>query len=112
MKIEHFESKELSAGLVEATLKSVEDVSNDFGDSVLFSFDCKDKEGNEVEDMRLYCSAIISSRSKLGKLVKGLGVKDVSVITETKNLEKLIGKKTVLHCFQNSEGYQRLKLAE
>ena len=112
MKIEHFESDELLAGLVEATLKNVEDVSNDFGDSVLFSFDCKDKEGKQVESMRLYCSAIISSRSKLGKLIKGLGVKDVSKITETKDLKNLIGKTTHLHAYQNAEGYNRLKLAE
>ena len=112
MKIEHFETEELIAGLVEATLKNVEDVSNDFGDSVLFTFDIKDKGGHAVNDMRLYCSAIISGRSKLGKLVKSLGVKDVSKITETRDLKKLVGKTTVLHAYQNAEGYNRLKLAE
>ena len=112
MKIEHFETEELLAGLVEATLTEVEDVSNEFGDSVLFHFNVKDKSGNQVEGMRLYCSAIISPRSKLGKLVKTLGVKDVSKISETKNLEKLIGKETVLHAYQNDAGYNRLKLAE
>lgn len=112
MKIEHFETKELTAGLVEARLKNVEDINNDFGESVLFEFDCTDKEGVTVEGMRLYCSAIISSRSKLGRLVKSLGVKEPSAILDTKDLKKLIGKKTVLHCFNNSEGYQRLKLAE
>ena len=112
MKIEHFETDELIAGLAEATLTSVEDVTNDFGDSVLFTWTVKDKGGNVVEAMRLYCSAIISPRSKLGKLVKTLGVKDVSKISDTKNLEKLIGKTIVLHAYQNDAGYNRLKLAE
>ena len=112
MKIEHFETDELLAGLVEATLTQVEDVTNEFGDSVLFTWTVKDKTNNVVEGMRLYCSAIISPRSKLGKLVKTLGVKDVSKISDTKNLEKLIGKTIVLHGYQNDAGYNRLKLAE
>ena len=108
MKIEQITT--LSAGPVGATVTSVEDQTNDFGESVVFFFNVTDEEGTTMEGMRLYCSAIISKRSKLGKLCKSLGMKDVTKITDTKDLKGLVGKKTdALLVYENDAGYMRLK---
>ena len=108
MKIEQIST--LSAGRVSATVTSVEDQTNDFGESVVFFFNVKDQEGTTIEGMRLYCSAIISKRSKLGKLCKSLGMKDVTKITDTKDLKGLVGKTTdALRVYENDAGYMRLK---
>ena len=110
MKIEHINT--LTAGLVEATLTQIEEVSNDFGESIVFYFTAVDKTGNQIENMRLYCSAIISGRSKLGKLCKSLGLENVEKVKDSKDLQKLIGKKTALKAFENDAGYMRLKLVD
>ena len=108
MKIEQITT--LSAGPVGATVTSVEDQTNDFGESVVFFFNVTDEEGTTMEGMRLYCSAIISKRSKLGKLCKSLGMKDVTKITDTKDLNGVVGKKTdALRVYENDAGYMRLK---
>ena len=109
MKIEQITT--LQAGRVSATLSAIEDQTNDFGESVVFFFTVKDKEGATLDNMRLYCSAIISKRSKLGKLCTSLGFKDVEKITDTKDLTVLIGKSTdELVIYENDAGYMRLKL--
>ena len=109
MKIEQITT--LSAGRVAATVTSVEDQSNDFGESVVFFFTVKDKEGATLDNMRLYCSAIISKRSKLGKLCISLGMKSPDKLKDTKELDGLIGKSTdELVIYENDAGYMRLKL--
>ena len=108
MKIEQITT--LSAGPVGATVTSVEDQTNAFGESVVFLVNVKDQEGTTIDGMRLYCSAIISKRSKLGKLCKSLGMKDVTKITDTKDLKGLVGNKTdALRGYENDAGYMRLK---
>ena len=109
MKIEQITT--LSAGRVSATVTAIEEQTNDFGESVVFFFTVTDKEGATLDNMRLYCSAIVSKRSKLGKLCTSLGFKDVEKITDTKDLKGLIGKTTdELIAFENDAGYMRLKL--
>ena len=108
MKIEQITT--LSAGPVGATVTSVEDQTNDFGESVVFFFNVTDEEGTTIEGMRLYCSAIISKRSKLGKLCISLGMKSPEKLKDTKELNGLVGKTTdALRVFENDAGYMRLK---
>ncbi len=112
MKIEQITT--LSAGRVSATVTAIEEQTNDFGESVVFFFTVKDKEGTTIEGMRLYCTAIISKRSKLGKLCRDLEPDakklNVATISDTKELNVLVGKTTdALRVYENDAGYMRLK---
>ena len=101
MKIEQFdESARVSAGPVKAEVASVEDVVNQFGESILFTFNVTDVDGNKMEGMRIYCATpSLVPLSKLGKLVRSLvpkvTQKSIDGIKDTETLAKVaIGRTT------------------
>ena len=117
MKIEQFdESARVSVGPVKAEVVSVEDVVNQFGESILFTFNVSDVDGNTMEGMRIYCATpSLVPLSKLGKLVRSLvpkvTQKSIDGIQDTESLAKVaVGRTTTLEAYENDAGYLRLRL--
>jgi len=118
MKIEQTteDGARISSGLVTATVVNVEDVTNQYGESILFTFNVADKEGLTMEGMRIYCATpSLVPLSKLGKLVRTLvprvTQKSMDGIKDTETLRKVaLGRKTTLEAYENDDGYMRLRL--
>ena len=65
-----------------------------------------------MEHLRIYCSPLISPRSKLGRLLAALGVPTEGLSTE-KQIEKAVtGQSCALEVTYNAAGYVRLRLPE
>ena len=106
----------ISGGLVTATVVNVEDVVNQYGESILFTFNVADSDGMTMEGMRIYCATpSLVPLSKLGKLVRTLvpkvTQKSINGIKDTQTLRKVaMGRKSTLEAYENDDGYMRLRL--